>query len=218
MNYNYDSQYTTMIPPVAPILNKGPNQQINHNQISKNINDRIEHFHGPIIASNDDGDYKNQINQINQINQDENLFPQTYQEILLNNKIPAERKEDHVLDHNRCYTCKPRGKVKKHIIGKSFCGNFVFHHDMNHRPIIILTPIEHISKIDDMTPELLKKMFEAIYVFCGFWKLKDYQVSYNAGQWKINDHFHIKIRIPEKIIKIMRADHFKRIQLEDNYQ
>lgn len=119
---------------------------------------------------------------------------------------------------NRCYTCKPRGKVKKHVIEKSPCGNFVFHHDMNHRPIILITPVKHIQTIDEFEPELLKKLFESVRVFCGFWNIIDYTISYNCGQWKRHEHFHVKIKISDKIANRMRGDHFKRIKLEQRYE
>lgn len=119
---------------------------------------------------------------------------------------------------NRCFTCKPRGKVKKHIIEKSSCENFVFHHDMNHRPIILVTPVKHLKSIDEFPPELLKEMFEAIRIFCNFWNIMDYTVSYNCGNWQLHEHFHVKIKITDKIANRMRGDHFKRVKLEDRYK
>jgi hypothetical protein len=116
----------------------------------------------------------------------------------------------------RCYTCKPRGKVKKHIIGASLCDNFLFHHDMNHRPIILVTPIRHYTSIEEIYD--VKAMFVAIKDFCSFWNIHDYQVSYNCGSWKAHDHFHLKIKINEKIAGRMRGDHFRRLQLEENYK
>jgi hypothetical protein len=124
-----------------------------------------------------------------------------------------EKKKD-----NRCFTCKPRGKVRKHIIGASMCSNFIFHHDMNHRPIIIMTPVTHITDILEFSPEQTFEMFKAISSFCNFWNIIDYQVSFNYGTWKTNEHFHVKIKINEKIIERMRGDHFRRIKLENNFK
>lgn len=118
----------------------------------------------------------------------------------------------------RCYTCRPRGKVRKHIIGLSICGNYIFHHDLNNRPVILITPIEHIVNIQDLTSDMLRNLFYAIDIFCGFWNIKDYQVSYNVGQWKSHEHFHMKIKIPDKIASKMRSDHFNKIELEKQYQ
>lgn len=117
----------------------------------------------------------------------------------------------------RCYTCKPRGKVKKHIISYSSCKKFVCHHDMSHRPIILVTPVDHIKDIYQLTPEELSAFFAYIKEFCAFWNIDDYQVSYNCGAWKLNEHFHAKIRINEKIAGRMRGDHFKVIKLSENY-
>jgi hypothetical protein len=119
---------------------------------------------------------------------------------------------------NRCYTCKPRGKVKKHVIGKSPCGNFVFHHDMNHRPVILMTPVKHLKNIDEFDISLLKPMFESINSFCNFWNIKDYQISYNCGNWQVHEHFHIKIKITDKISNRMRGDHFRLQKLNSNFK
>jgi len=110
----------------------------------------------------------------------------------------------------RCYTCKPRGKVKMHII--STINGYSFHHDMNHRPAIIMTPIKHIRTIEEIQdiPEMLKTIKE----FCTFWNIDDYQVSYNCGGWQKNEHFHIKIRIYDKTANRMRGDHFRLIKSE----
>ncbi len=122
------------------------------------------------------------------------------------------------IDKNRCYTCKPRGKVRKCIIGKSVCGNFIFHHDLSNRPVVMLTPIEHVVNIQDLNSDLMQKMFTSIEIFCGFWNIKDYQVSYNAGQWKSHEHFHVKIKIPDRVATKMRNDHFAKIEMEERYK
>jgi diadenosine tetraphosphate (Ap4A) HIT family hydrolase len=129
----------------------------------------------------------------------------------------SESKKQKKPPRTRCYTCRPRGKVKKHVIGKSSCNNFVFHHDMNHRPFILITPVEHITEIDNMSPEILKQMFKSITYFCNFWNIKDYEISYRMGAWRSNEHFHIKIKVSDKIANRMRGDHFKKIKFEDRY-
>ncbi len=117
----------------------------------------------------------------------------------------------------RCYTCKPRGKVKKHMINASESGIFIFSHDMHKRPVIIMTPVRHIESIDQMTPEELNNLFKSIKEFTGFWNIDDYQISFNSGAWKNHDHFHVKIRISEKQIARMRRDHFERLKMESRY-
>lgn len=116
----------------------------------------------------------------------------------------------------KCFTCKPRGKVKKHIIGQSPCQQYIFHHDMNHRPVIIVTPVKHVENIEDI--EDIPLLFNVIKEFCSFWNIVDYQISFNRGSWKTNEHFHIKIKINDKIANRMRSDHFRRIKLEENYK
>jgi len=121
-------------------------------------------------------------------------------------------------ESKRCFTCSPRGKIKKHIIGKSVCSNFLFHHDMNHRPLILVTPVKHMINIEDFDPVELCAMFNAIKQFCIFWSISDYKVSYNCGSWKAHEHFHIKIYIHDKIANRMRGDHFRKIKYEENYE
>jgi diadenosine tetraphosphate (Ap4A) HIT family hydrolase len=117
--------------------------------------------------------------------------------------------------NSRCYTCKPRGKVKRHIITET--SDFTFHHDMHERPVIIITPIKHIKTINDLSSEELTKMFKDIHSFVDFWNIEDYQISFNAGQWQNNEHFHCKLRATEKIINRMRRDHFQKSKLESLY-
>jgi hypothetical protein len=131
----------------------------------------------------------------------------------INPKGYQKEKKKKEKKNERCMTCKPRGKVKNHIIGKSLCSNFIFHHDMQHRPIILLTPVEHITDIKDLPVS----PFKAIEDFCSFWNINGYQVSFNYGSWKVNDHFHIKIKIDDKIAERMRGDHFRKLKLEKNY-
>jgi diadenosine tetraphosphate (Ap4A) HIT family hydrolase len=117
----------------------------------------------------------------------------------------------------RCYTCKPRGKVKKHLINVSDSGLFVFHHDMHKRPVIIMTPVRHVTSIDALTLEELDNMFKSLKNFTNFWKIENYQVSYNSGTWQNHEHFHCKIRIPENKILRMRRDHFELLKKESSY-
>jgi hypothetical protein len=118
----------------------------------------------------------------------------------------------------RCYTCKPRGKVKKHIINTNETGKFYFHHDMHKRPIIIMTPSRHVETIDELTTDELLDLFKSLKKFTSFWSINEYQLSYNTGNWKNHEHFHCKIRISEKIINRMRRDHFQLLKLNSNYK
>lgn len=119
----------------------------------------------------------------------------------------------------RCYTCKPRGKVKHHVINTSGSGNFVFHHDMHKRPVIIVTPVKHVEQIHDLNSQEINDLFISIKDFCELWNIKDYQISINVGSWQevSNSHLHCKIRLPEKLINRMRRDHFEKIKLDKRY-
>lgn len=115
----------------------------------------------------------------------------------------------------RCYTCKPRGKVKQHVINETT--SFLFHHDMHKRPVILVTPKRHISLINELTNEEHEELFKEIREFTKFWNIDDYQISYNVGNWQKHNHFHVKIKISEKIANRMRRDHFERIKLDSRY-
>jgi hypothetical protein len=141
---------------------------------------------------------------------------------------PPHRSHNHSIDlklvdrntkkDTRCYTCKPRGKVKKHIINSSQSGNFVFHHDMHKRPVVVVTSLKHIHTINDMAQEEIADLFKSIRDFATFWNITDYQVSFNMGRWQNHEHFYCKIRLPEKIVSRMRRDHFQYIKMESNYE
>jgi hypothetical protein len=117
-----------------------------------------------------------------------------------------------------CYTCKPRGKVSKHIIEKSELKGVVFHFDLHKRPLILVTPIKHYETLYEMPKEEIPRMFEAIRVFCDEWNITDYQISFNNGEWQTHSHFHIKIKTSEKLVNRLRRDHFLRLKLQQNYE
>ena len=116
-----------------------------------------------------------------------------------------------------CYTCKPRGKVQKHIIERSDIKQIVFHFDLHKRPVILVTPIKHYNTLYEMPGPEVVSLFEGIRVFCDEWNIKDYQISFNNGEWQTHSHFHIKIKTNEKIINRLRRDHFLRLKLQQNY-
>ena len=119
---------------------------------------------------------------------------------------------------NYCYTCKPRGKVLKHIIKTDTVHGVVFHYDLHKRPLILLTPIKHYGTIYDIPDQEVINIFKGIKLFCEEWNIVDYQTSYNSGEWQTHSHFHIKIKTSEKIINRLRRDHFLRIKLQQNYK
>ena len=116
-----------------------------------------------------------------------------------------------------CYTCKPRGKILKHIIQDSKLKEITFHFDMHKRPIILCTPHKHYVNFDDMSKDEFYNMLIGIREFCIDWNIEDYTLSWNVGNWQKNDHFHVKIKGCEKIVNRMVRDHFKRLRLEKNY-
>ena len=118
----------------------------------------------------------------------------------------------------KCYTCKPRGKVLKHIIEGTGCDNVVFHFDLHKRPIILVTPKTHYETLYEIPHEEIINIFMSIRTFCDFWKIKDYQISFNNGNWQTHSHFHIKIKMNEKIINRLRRDHFRLVSLNNNYK
>jgi hypothetical protein len=117
---------------------------------------------------------------------------------------------------NKCYTCKPRGTIKDHIISET--ENFTFNHDLFSRPYIIMTSKIHYHDIYEI-PDLVKlKLFEDLNSFVGFWNLNNnYQIIINNGDSQTHHHFHCKVKIDSLLINRMRRDHFTRINLEKSY-
>jgi len=117
---------------------------------------------------------------------------------------------------NKCYTCKPRGTLKEHIISQT--EYFTFNHDLFRRPMIIITSKEHYHTIYDIPDNIKLKLFEDIHSFVDFWNLtKSYQLMINNGDSQTHHHFHVKMAIDESIANRMRRDHFTRINLEKSY-
>jgi len=115
-----------------------------------------------------------------------------------------------------CYTCKPRGTIKEHIISQT--EHFAFNHDLFRRPMVIVTSRNHYHTIYDIPDEIKLKMFEDIRVFTEFWNLSsEYQLIINNGNSQTHHHFHIKMKINDLVANRMRRDHFTRINLEKNY-
>lgn len=116
----------------------------------------------------------------------------------------------------RCYTCRPRRKVSDHIIADT--GRNEFHHDLCNRDLVIVTPKRHFSTIEEALPGDLECMLFEISKWCTDWNIDDYSVSFNQGKWQTHSHFHMKIRISNKIITRMRGDHFRLIKLKRAYR
>jgi hypothetical protein len=117
---------------------------------------------------------------------------------------------------SNCYTCNPRGKTRSHIISSD--SGFTFHHDMVRRPLVLVTPEEHVVSLTDLSSERQLRLFEVIGSFCEFWAIRDYQISFSFGTWQKHPHFHAKIKFPEVMANRMRRDHFKRLKLEKKYE
>jgi hypothetical protein len=118
---------------------------------------------------------------------------------------------------NKCYTCKPHGTLKEHIISQT--DNFTFNHDLFRRPLIIITTKLHYHTIYDIPDNIKIELFNDIHSFVNFWNLtKSYQLMINNGDSQTHHHFHVKMKIDESIANRMRRDHFTRINLEKSYK
>jgi len=117
---------------------------------------------------------------------------------------------------NNCYTCKPRGTLKEHIISQT--EHFIFNHDLFRRPLIVITSKHHYHCMSDLPDPIKLQLFTDINLFVDFWNLsKNYQLMINNGDSQTHHHFHVKMKIDDSIANRMRRDHFTRINLEKNY-
>lgn len=124
--------------------------------------------------------------------------------------LPCQKK------YNKCYTCKPRGTLKDHIISQT--GNFTFNHDLFRRPVIIITSLQHYHTIYEIPDEVKLELFKDIKFFVDFWNLNQrYQLIINNGDSQTHHHFHVKMIIPQEVANRMRRDHFTRINLQKTY-
>ena len=132
--------------------------------------------------------------------------------------VPNEIKlPDANVNLNKCYTCKPRGTIKEHIISQT--DHFTFNHDMFRRPLIIITSRDHYHNLYEMPDNVKLSLFNDINFFVNFWNLnKNYQLMLNNGDSQRHHHFHVKMKINSDIANRMRRDHFTRINLEKTYE
>ena len=129
--------------------------------------------------------------------------------------VPSDFESNEIIKGN-CYTCKPRGTLKEHIISST--EHFKFNHDMFRRPLIIITSKNHYHTIYEMPDNVKLSLFNDLNSFVEFWNLKkNYQLMLNNGDSHTHHHFHIKMKIETGIVNRMRRDHFTRINLEKSY-
>ena len=101
---------------------------------------------------------------------------------------PSEFSQNEI-NENKCYTCKPRGTIKEHII--SHTEHFTFNHDLFRRSLIIITSKNHYHTLDDMPDNVKLSLFNDIKLFVQFWNLnKNYQLMINNGDSQKHHHFH----------------------------
>ena len=93
----------------------------------------------------------------------ENIYHQDYKK-----KIPQKPKSE----SSKCYTCKPRGTLKEHIISQT--ENFVFNHDIFRRPLIVITSIIHYHTIYELPDNLKLKLFEDVEFFKKYGDMRTY--------------------------------------------
>ena len=119
-------------------------------------------------------------------------------------------------NNNKCYTCNPRRKVNEHLIDT--IDGVAFHHDLcNRDDIIIASPDRHFSSFSEVSKFDIGKIFMSIHKFCVNWKIEDYSVEYNQGDWQKMTHFHVKIKTYRLIVKRMKGDHFLLIKKQKEY-
>jgi len=134
----------------------------------------------------------------------------------IQNINPETVSDDNIIEPvNKCYTCKPRGTLKEHIISQT--DEYIFNHDIFRRPIIIITTKKHYHTIYDIPDSIKLKLFEDIRQFTEFWNLGNYQLMFNNGDYQKHYHFHVKMKINDSVANRMRRDHFTRINLEKSY-
>jgi len=137
------------------------------------------------------------------------------EDVFHHNYKPPQAKSKSVIQ--KCYTCKPRGTLKDHIISQT--EHFTFNHDLFRRPMVIITSRVHYHTLYEIPDEVKLKLFSDIHTFVDFWNLNEnYQLIINNGDSQTHHHFHIKMIIEISIANRMRRDHFTRINLQKSYK
>ena len=98
--------------------------------------------------------------------------------------------------------------MKKHII--DIDSGMQFYHDMCCRNMIIVSPVQHHNSLYSMKADHL---FHTIQKFCKNWGIDKYTTSFDHDEQTL-EHFKIKIRADEQIIKRIRDTHFRVIEME----
>ena len=109
-------------------------------------------------------------------------------EKLDNDIVPSQFSPDNIEVVNSCYTCKPRGTLKEHVISQT--EHFTFNHDLFRRPLIIITSKQHYHTLYQIPDAIKLKLFEDINSFVQFWNLNEnYQLMINNGKSQSHHHF-----------------------------
>ena len=106
----------------------------------------------------------------------------------------------------RCYTCSPRGKIKKHII--QCTDGVTFHHDLWNRPFIIVTPNKHHTTLRTFSEQELIVFFNQIHKFCSFWNIVHYEILWGEGNRSHHEHFYVKIKADAKLVRRIKKRPF----------
>ena len=193
--YSQNSNYNNYAHNYTPNYNQNPGNYNNYNGGNNNNQRKPRKFYNKNQQSNNNGNGSGSGNNGNRNNGNDN-----------NNNESVD------FNTNKCYTCKPRGTVEDHTISET--DNFKFHHDMFRRPFIIMTSKVHYHTCYDLPDELQLKLISDIKTFVEFWNIHNYMIMFNNGAMQTHHHFHVKIKINDKMANRMRRDHFERKERE----
>jgi len=132
-----------------------------------------------------------------------------------NNNNNRRKRKSKQNTERRCYSCHPRNSLLRYFILQK--NDVKFHFDIKQTNCIIAIPKRHFQSLSESSNEEMGNLLMTIESFCQDWKIKDYNIFFNQGNWQNHQHFCVKIRTYQNQVERMRKLHFEYLKLQQIY-
>lgn len=107
---------------------------------------------------------------------------------------------------NMCYTClktRPRW-VQNFVIHINYDLRYEIHKDMRKRNMIIVTPFEHVSSIENLESNRFVDILISVKKFLhDYANIKGHRLIISDGDWQRHDHLHLKFELENNDIQTL---------------
>tara|TARA_B100001287_G_C22557592_1_gene469851 strand:+ start:511 stop:930 length:420 start_codon:yes stop_codon:yes gene_type:complete len=105
-----------------------------------------------------------------------------------------------------CYTCfknrKKNSIIDQYVIYNNPILKYEIHKDIRKRPIIIVTPHEHVSSLEELEPlGRFSKIIKSVKQYLKSRGVDGFKITISDGNWQRHDHLHIKFELEADDIK-----------------